>query len=1466
MNLSKRLTFSIFSILLVAALVVVPTAMAAKDGPKVQSIVLDASQTEGDADGPDNDAATAADNVPKKDTVSNGNALLVHQIVIDTTANTADNTTGLSGPRGDLVDVGATPPVDGTFRLMVTFDEDVYNANTAKPDDPNDPEEAMRDKSDTRAIAADDLATSDFTIISALGILNRVDVSANVSITGVTRVQTAGMDTADDATDDKWDPRKFYVTIQVGNAAYTNLPINIALAVNADVIFGIGTNIQTSPFKAAQDGLGNEGYAVADPSSQPYTQYDFQVIARAISAVAVTRTPTGTITSHDTLKLTLTFTPALNPSDIPMRDNLKVTGGEILADDVDTTEVDEGITNDSPEDTPNSRFVVTIIPAGGGGVDPVDITVKNGPGTAFNLDLTIPVDNTPPPPPDDDDDEPVDPGAPTITLEDPPTGGGVFTVTLTYTAAPPTPPTAAGVTVTVTPASSGISATKGTITAASTTRYTIDITTGNVPAGTTVTVTVSYTGSTSKTATIRGAAREYPDAPAVLTPTATTELTARDYLVVTHDNVATMSATDDTATIADAALPENTLQVPLANMPNLADLLVMGGTIDVFVANKAASATATAIYPDVIINEVMWGLDDNAVGTGKHEAHQWIELYNHSETLITASDITIRFVRGRSNPPKTDLDHDNDSATPARKHTDRLSNVLKHNLLQTGWSITGLGQGGSSSKTSPVKFISMSRKSSRYGNEDGIKPDSWFASTITSHVNHLGTPGLINTTTSNQPTAERRPGLHANGSFDSATFGKITFWPPKNSVIINEVYNDANNDLDWLELRFLQRTNIRNWTLSYAKSDRTEVEIMRFPNSDRWFNAGDIVLIVNKDPRETNLAVGQDVTLSSANQARGAGAHKYWNPSGGNSGSAHYLDIPDYNGGDYLLILRTRDGYWRLNGSRDKMHDVVGAGTFAYKTLSSQNPADVRREPNSYFAASNGGDNKGYIWETDYWPMNGHARGKGVSSRAPNAFGSNDGNSRLQDDRKFAVGRVWARNGTKHGFGKDGIYDPGHRGGLGYDRSVNGIGTPGYDNGIVRGRSADLASGKVVVSELMLATDGGRYPQWFELHNTSNNTVDLHHDTDGGGSRQGWSIRVENHRSDSWDSRRRDKLHVEVKFRDLGVRFIQPNQTILIVADKVLNSKANHFPDHRVGSIWASGSARGAFKMADRRDIFLNPKGFLLQIVDGSNAVSDAVGNLDGASPTVFNDVGFDDPYSWNWPALTDMVVNNRRTSLIRLYDGGTKGMHDGVPRIATPDRSVEGSMRGAVLPIGMSPIHDGDGLKEDGTVNPEHRAKYARYSGHAWVHAIDTRRSRVQITWYGDDSDYGTPLHITGTPLPVSLSFFRPTLEEGKVVIRWTTESELDNAGFNIYRSDTRNGEFKQVNEQMIQGNGTTGERSTYKWVDTTAKPDAVYFYQIEDVSFAGERTQLATTKLKGLVSAKGKLTTTWGDLKSQD
>ena len=113
-------------------------------------------------------------------------------------------------------------------------------------------------------------------------------------------------------------------------------------------------------------------------------------------------------------------------------------------------------------------------------------------------------------------------------------------------------------------------------------------------------------------------------------------------------------------------------------------------------------------------------------------------------------------------------------------------------------------------------------------------------------------------------------------------------------------------------------------------------------------------------------------------------------------------------------------------------------------------------------------------------------------------------------------------------------------------------------------------------------------------------------------------------------------------------------------------------------------------------------------------------------------------------------------------------------------------------------------------------------------------------------------------------MSHFRAEHTDAGVILNWTTESEVDNAGFYIYRSKTEDSEFKVVTPTMVQGAGTIGERNQYTWTDTTAKPNTVYYYRIEDVSHSGVREQLATVRLRGLVSARGKLTTLWAKMKN--
>ena len=55
--------------------------------------------------------------------------------------------------------------------------------------------------------------------------------------------------------------------------------------------------------------------------------------------------------------------------------------------------------------------------------------------------------------------------------------------------------------------------------------------------------------------------------------------------------------------------------------------------------------------------------------------------------------------------------------------------------------------------------------------------------------------------------------------------------------------------------------------------------------------------------------------------------------------------------------------------------------------------------------------------------------------------------------------------------------------------------------------------------------------------------------------------------------------------------------------------------------------------------------------------------------------------------------------------------------------------------------------------------------------------------------------------------------------------------------------------------GAGTTSEKQFYTYTDTTAQPNVVYYYQIEDVSLDGNRQTLTRgIRLKGHIGAAGK------------
>ena len=361
------------------------------------------------------------------------------------------------------------------------------------------------------------------------------------------------------------------------------------------------------------------------------------------------------------------------------------------------------------------------------------------------------------------------------------------------------------------------------------------------------------------------------------------------------------------------------------------------------------------------------------------------------------------------------------------------------------------------------------------------------------------------------------------------------------------------------------------------------------------------------------------------------------------------------------------------------------------------------------------------------------------------------------------------------------------------------IGTPGAANSYampaaepetepepVTPAAAVAKSGDLMISEIMVASNNGRLPQWIEIANVSAAAV----------SASGWSLEVENDSTDADVVGAGDTIVI-----DLGDVEIGADQVALVVtkegrdtsgigdgegdlrADRIINVQSDVSPDNARYSL-------------------ISEMGFMISLIPPQTGAvrkpGDVVGNLEGG---------------WELPAS-----EGDRSSLIRREMGDA------------------GEIMGT----------DAAG----------------------WVLASDTMLSGAYLTtYYGSADDMGTPGYNAGGALPVELSKFGAKRDPltGAVMITWETQSELNNAGFFIKRSQQQDSQFVVVNPTMVAGAGTTAEKQSYTYTDATADPNVIYYYQIEDVSLDGNRQTLTRAhRLKGHIGAAGKVTTTWGDLKS--
>ena len=81
-------------------------------------------------------------------------------------------------------------------------------------------------------------------------------------------------------------------------------------------------------------------------------------------------------------------------------------------------------------------------------------------------------------------------------------------------------------------------------------------------------------------------------------------------------------------------------------------------------------------------------------------------------------------------------------------------------------------------------------------------------------------------------------------------------------------------------------------------------------------------------------------------------------------------------------------------------------------------------------------------------------------------------------------------------------------------------------------------------------------------------------------------------------------------------------------------------------------------------------------------------------------------------------------------------------------------------------------------------------------------------------------------------------TPERGLVIVEWTTESEVNQAGFNIYRSENPDGPYVKLSDSLVPASLDPVTGGDYSFTDTTATAGVTYYYKLEDVELDGKTT----------------------------
>jgi hypothetical protein len=115
---------------------------------------------------------------------------------------------------------------------------------------------------------------------------------------------------------------------------------------------------------------------------------------------------------------------------------------------------------------------------------------------------------------------------------------------------------------------------------------------------------------------------------------------------------------------------------------------------------------------------------------------------------------------------------------------------------------------------------------------------------------------------------------------------------------------------------------------------------------------------------------------------------------------------------------------------------------------------------------------------------------------------------------------------------------------------------------------------------------------------------------------------------------------------------------------------------------------------------------------------------------------------------------------------------------------------------------------------------------------SVDTYSATTGIFKKDDKSRFVLNYDFTDPPTPVELAFFAGTLNGIGIELRWRTETEVNNYGFDIERTK-ENSDWLTIG--FVEGHGNSNSPKQYNFIDADINQSGTYFYRLKQIDNDG-------------------------------